>query len=106
MFFEIDGVADTNSSKELLLAKHDCLNVCTEAVRAAQTQGLVAVQADALTVSHVFWAGAHGLVSLQIGGQLVMGRDLDALISSMIATLKTGASNAHLNHFIYSRNQP
>lgn len=94
MFFEIDGNTHSKSSNDFLAAKHDCLDVCTQAVLRGQASGQSNSDLDALTLSHMFWAGAHGLVSLHISGQLVMGKSLDDLIPVMIATLNLGARRA------------
>lgn len=45
---------------------------------------------DPLTAARLFWAGAHGLVSLEVAGQFVMGRPIKILVPVLIETLHTG----------------
>lgn len=90
MFFELPNTDLAQRSLELITAKRDSLDVCTRVVQDGIARGELALNVDPLTASHVFWAGAHGLVSLEIAGQLVMGRQIDALIPTMIGTLMQG----------------
>jgi AcrR family transcriptional regulator len=46
---------------------------------------------DCTTVAHVFWAGLHGLVSLELSGSLHHGATLETLIDPMLETLFLGA---------------
>ena len=94
MFFNLDNTEVAKHSLELKTAKRDALDVCTRAIRAGQESGEFPKTVDPLTASHIFWSGAHGLVSLQVAGQLVMGRDLEELIPTLIQTLRLG-----LDHF-------
>jgi len=59
------------------------------AVGEAREAGLS--RGDAMTVAHLFWAGLHGLVSLQLSGALHHGATLDSLVEPMLDTLFTGA---------------
>ena len=59
------------------------------AVAEAREAGLV--RGDPMTLAHVFWAGLHGLVSLQLSGALHNGSTLDSLVEPMLDTLFTGA---------------
>ena len=59
------------------------------AVAEAREAGLV--RGDPMTLAHVFWAGLHGLVSLQLSGALHNGLTLDSLVEPMLDTLFTGA---------------
>lgn len=49
-----------------------------EAARDAVGQGLL--QGDPLTLAHTVWACCHGIVSLELAGQLDLGRSLDELV--------------------------
>jgi AcrR family transcriptional regulator len=49
------------------------------------------IRGDADTLAHLYWAGMHGIVSLHLSGQLILGRELDALIASMLETLLGGS---------------
>ncbi|TJY64792.1 TetR/AcrR family transcriptional regulator [Sinimarinibacterium sp. CAU 1509] len=97
MFFELEGSDLGQRSLELAAAKRDSLGVCTKVVTAAHNSGALQLTTDPLTASHLFWAGAHGLVSLQVAGQFVMGRTIDALVPTMIATLMAGLQHPQLS---------
>ncbi|MDD3765311.1 MAG: TetR/AcrR family transcriptional regulator [Nevskiales bacterium] len=90
MFFELQGSDLGQRSLELAVAKRDALGICTEVVTEANAVGELPLATDPLTASHLFWAGAHGLVSLQVSGQFVMGRSIDTLVPTMIRTLMAG----------------
>lgn len=90
MFFGLDSTDAAKKSLELRAAKRDALDVCTQVIAAGQEQGVFPTRIDALTASHIFWVSAHGLVSLQVAGQLIMGRDIETLTPLVIHTLMTG----------------
>lgn len=90
MFFRNDELSREPRSLELVAAKRDALDVCTRVVAAAREAGVLRLSVDPLTAAHLFWASAHGMVSLQVAGQFVMGRSLEALIPEMIATFLAG----------------
>lgn len=90
MFFNVDDPDGNRRSLELRAAKHDALDVCTRTIAAAQASGALPTTVDPLTASHLFWIGAHGLVSLQVAGQFEMGRSVSALTPTMIHTLRMG----------------
>lgn len=78
------------SEPELLAAKIAALGVCRQAFTQAVADGELNLRTDPLTAAHLFWAAAHGVVSLHLGEQLVMGRSLDDLVPILIATVTTG----------------
>jgi|UPI0005C243BE AcrR family transcriptional regulator len=90
MFFRLPEPEDGPASLELKAAKRDALDVCTRTVAAADAAGELQLSVDPLTASHLFWAGAHGLVALDVAGQFVMGRSVDDLVAAMITTLLRG----------------
>jgi len=94
MFFKLDDTDIARRSLELKAARRDALNVCTQAIAAAQARGLLPNHLDPLTAAHLFWIGAHGLVSLQVAGQFVVGREPSQLIPALIRSLRAG-----LEHF-------
>ncbi len=96
MFFELQSSDLGQRSIELAAAKRDSLGVCTRVVTAAHASGALRLSTDPLTASHLFWAGAHGLVSLQVAGQFVMGRTIDTLVPTMISTLMAGLQHPEL----------
>jgi len=61
-------------------------NAVAEAIDAGVLEG------DADTIAHVFWAGVHGLVSLELAGKLNLGRDLASLVAPMQETMFIGNS--------------
>ncbi len=77
---------------ELSAAKAAALGVCERALAEADRAGVIHLGTDALTAAHLFWAAAHGAVSLHLGGQLVMGRSLADVAPTLIATLLAGLS--------------
>lgn len=94
MFFKLDDTDAARRSLELKVARHDALDVCTRAIAAAQGAGMLSARVDPLTAAHLFWIGAHGLVSLQVAGQFVVGREASALVPALIRSLSAG-----LEHF-------
>lgn len=94
MFFALEQLEVARSSIELKAAKRDALDVCTQVIAAGQARGDFPRAIDPLTASHLFWIGAHGLVSLQVAGQFVMGRDVKVLVPTLIHALRTGLEHA------------
>lgn len=90
LFFNLDDTDVARHSIEFRRAKHDALDICTQVIAAGQAAGELPTHIDPLTASHLFWIGAHGLVSLQLAGQFGMGRDVEALIPVVIHTLRAG----------------
>lgn len=94
MFFKLNDTDAAHNSIELKSARIDALDVCRQAIADGQAAGQLPDRIDALTAAHLFWIGAHGLVSLQVAGQFVMGRDLPLLVPTLIRSLRAG-----LEHF-------
>lgn len=94
MFFALEQPEGRRCSIELKAAKRDALDVCTQVIAAGQARGDFPRAIDPLTASHLFWIGAHGLVSLQVAGQFVMGRDVKVLVPTLIHALRTGLEQA------------
>ncbi len=90
LFFNLDDTDVARHSLEFRRAKHDALDICTQVIAAAQKAGELPVHLDPLTASHLFWIGAHGLVSLELAGQFGMGRDVATLTPVVIHTLRAG----------------
>lgn len=89
MFFRQDSEFSQRSI-ELQAAKHDALHTCVDVIATGQTAGILPNTVDALTAAHMFWIGAHGLVSLEVGGQFVMGRSAATLVPILIQWLEAG----------------
>ncbi|MFI5315232.1 MAG: TetR/AcrR family transcriptional regulator [Myxococcota bacterium] len=62
--------------------------VLLESVELAVQAGVLA--GDPETVAHVFWAGLHGLVSLQLAGKLGLGRAARDLLEPLMDALIDG----------------
>lgn len=71
-------------------AKLSALNVCRDVITAAADSAGIELAADPDTTAHLFWVAAHGLVSLEHGGFLVVGRTIDQLLPALFATMTTG----------------
>ena len=61
-----------------------------EAVAQAIAGGVL--KGDVDTVAHLFWAGMHGIVSLELAGKLNLGRDLRVLVEPMLDSLLRGSA--------------
>ncbi len=85
-----DLAQEGSPSPELAAARNEAFDICTRVVRAAEQTGALKLNSDPLTAAHLFWAGAHGIVSLHVAGQLEMGRDVEQLIPPMIKALIVG----------------
>ena len=75
---------------ELRAQKERALGYCRRVVADAVSSGELPAATDPNTAAHVFWASAHGLVSLALADQLVMGRSLEELIEPIATTLLAG----------------
>ena len=73
---------------ELLAARRSLFEHAVESVQACVDAG--EIQGDARRITHAFWGGLHGLMTLHVNGQLVHGCDLDELAPSLL-TLMLGA---------------
>ncbi len=62
------------------------------AVEAAIDAGAVIGETE--TLAHIFWAGLHGIVSLELAGSLQLGHSLDTLVEPMLSNLFRGAQAA------------
>lgn len=77
-------------SEALNAARREAFHVCVSVVEAAQRSGDLKPKNDPLTTAHLFWAGTHGIVSLQLAQQFALGRRVEQLIPRMIRTLIDG----------------
>ena len=80
------------SDSPLYEAKVAALGICRDVIAAAADAGLIDLAFDPLTAAHIFWTGAHGLVELELGGFLVVGRTVDQLSTDLVAVLIAGLS--------------
>ncbi len=94
MFFDMENSDIAKASLELKAAKRDALNVCTQVIADGQASGELNDAIDALTAAHLFWTGAHGLVSLQVSGQFVMGRKVDEIVQPLLQSLSLQLAHA------------
>ena len=84
--FELDQPG-AESYPELLYERARAWGAIRNAVRHAFQKGLL--EGDPETVSHLYWAGLHGLAALELAGQL-RALSVDALEGPMIETLLRG----------------
>ena len=84
MYFQIKDLDFGERTIELNAAKHDSLNVCTQVIIESQLTGDFSAKIDPLTASHFVWVAAHGLVSLHISNQFVMGKSIEDLVPILI----------------------
>jgi AcrR family transcriptional regulator len=79
---------------ELSEAKAAALDICRLALAESQRDGELDLEVDSLTAVHLCWVAVHGVVSLHLGGHLVMGRSLDSLTPALISMLTAGFTKA------------
>ncbi len=91
-----DAGSIEESDPTLLTAKLAALGVCRDVIDAAEKAGTIELAVDPLTAAHTFWAGAHGLVELHLGGFFVVGRSIDDLLPVFVSTLILGLSKQNL----------
>lgn len=77
----------------LFEAKMTALGICRDVIATASDAGSLDLALDPFDSAHVFWAGAHGLVQLHLGGFLVVGRSLDDLLPGLLSTLIDGLAS-------------
>ena len=106
MFFALDQLNVARRSIELKAAKRDALDVCTQVIAAGKLRGDFPKTIDPLTAAHLFWIGAHGLVSLQVAGQFVMGRDVKVLVPTLIRALRTSLEHADTAEQVPAKKAP
>jgi len=83
----------SETAPPLLDAKVAAIGICRDAIEAAADAGALDLVGDSLTAAHMFWAGAHGLVQLELGGFLVVGCTIDELLPSFVSALVDGLSS-------------
>lgn len=88
LMFEL-GQAPAPDHPELVREGERAWRVIRDSVAKAIDAGVL--RGDPDTVAHVFWAGTHGLVSLELAGKLQLGRTVDDLIDPMADTLIRGS---------------
>ena len=87
LMFDMTESASTPSA-ELAREQDRARKFLWRAVASAIDSGALAGDLD--SVAHVFWAGYHGMVSLELAGALKTGRHLEARVSPMEDTLIEG----------------
>lgn len=89
LLYTADG-AVSEVDPQLYEAKVAALGVCRDVIAAAAEAGDLDLATDPLTAAHVFWAGAHGVVELALGGFLVVGLSVEQLTPQMLSVLMAG----------------
>jgi AcrR family transcriptional regulator len=82
----------SETAPPLLDAKLAAIGICRDLIAEAADAGALDLVGDPLAAAHLFWAGAHGLVQLELGGFLVVGCTLDDLLPNLISVLIEGLS--------------
>ena len=70
---------------DLLAARRSLFEHAVQQVQACVDAG--EIQGDARRITHAFWGGLHGLMTLHVNGQLVHGCDLDELAPALLNLL-------------------
>ena len=84
------------TAPELLEAKLAAIGVCKRVLgELAETAG-IELRENPNSAAHVFWVSAHGLVSLEHGGFLVVGRSIDQVLSSVFASVFRGITGGDI----------
>ena len=91
LLYTTEGAADETNS-DLVTAKVAALGACASVIESAADSGSIELATDPLTAAHLFWIAAHGLVSLQLGGFLVVGRSIDDVLPTLFATMVRGTT--------------
>lgn len=76
-------------SVELQAARESLFGYAQQLVEQAVQAGALA--GDAATIAHLFWAGLHGLIQLDLNQQLMAGCSLDALLPELMDRLLQSA---------------
>ena len=80
----------SDSHPELFEAKVGALAVCRKAIEAVDRLPDYDLKFEPNKSAHLFWIAAHGLVSLQAGGFLVVGYDADDILPTLFETTLNG----------------
>lgn len=78
--------------KQIQRTQQPMLDTVEECVRAGVVEG------DPLDVTHVLWAGLHGVNALHLADKLHLGRDVDELSDAMISFLGRAMSPRPATH--------
>lgn len=92
-FYELlysDAGALPEDDPAFVRVKLRSLNVCRDAIVAAAEHDGRTLTTDPDTAASLFWVAAHGLVSLQVGGFLVVGRTGEDILPRLFTTMTRG----------------
>lgn len=92
-FYELlysDAGALPEDDPAFVRVKLRSLNVCRDAIVAAAEHTGRTLTTDPDTAASLFWVAAHGLVSLQVGGFLVVGRTGADIMPELFTTMTRG----------------
>lgn len=78
----------------LVAVKLAAIGVCQQVIEAGVESGAVVLTVDPQTAAHLFWVAAHGLVSLEHGGFLVVGRTIDEILPVLFGAVVRGVSQS------------
>lgn len=82
--------AKEETHPDLMAAKLGAIGVCRNAIEAVTELPGYMLKFEPGKAAHLFWIAAHGLVSLNDGGFLVVGYEADALLPTLIETTING----------------
>lgn len=80
---------------DLIAAKVGALGVCQNAIEAVAALPEYTLNFEPRKAAHLFWISAHGLVSLQCGGFLVVGYEADEILPTLYETTIKGIFERH-----------
>jgi AcrR family transcriptional regulator len=83
-FSQDDELEYPELAKQIERHRHHMLEACEAAVSAGLIEG------DPRSLSHLFWAGMHGVIALEHSGKLTLGRSFGRLSKEMVSTLFRG----------------
>lgn len=92
-FYELlysDAGALPEDDPAFVRVKLRSLNVCRDAIVAAAAATGRTLTTDPDTAASLFWVAAHGLVSLEVGGFLVVGRTGSDVLDELFPTMTRG----------------
>ena len=95
-FYELlfsDAGALPEDDDALVRDKLHALHVCRDAIVDAADHAGLTLTTDPDTAANLFWVAAHGLVSLELGGFLVVGRTATEILPQLFTTMTRGLTD-------------
>lgn len=89
LMYSQDGIG-SETDPSLLEAKQNAIGVCRQVIVKASESRAIELLEEPDTVAHIFWIAAHGLVSLERGGLLVVGKTIEQLLPTLFDGIVRG----------------